>query len=337
MSANIAPINPQQIFSAQERIAPYLHNTPLITSSLLNNWLGHEIIFKAEPLQKCGAFKVRGALNALLAMKERKELPERVVAYSSGNHAQAVAWAARLLGIKATVIIPRFVSQVKQQATKSYGAELILTDTRQETERLAYQMQNDGLFLLPPSDNDDAILGQGTACLEALQSGANPDAIFATCGGGSLLAGSWLATQATNKKILLFGAEPEMANDASRSFNSGQIFGFSETPMTIADGARTLRISERSFYYLQKLNGFYEATEEGIIYWTQWLTHLLKISVEPTSAVAMAAACQWLRTTKTRQRILIIISGGNVDPSTQKQIWNENYLTQIPNIDHPFF
>lgn len=328
---NFLPIPPEQVLAAQARISPYIHRTPLISSSFLNNCLGHEIVFKAESLQKCGAFKIRGALNALLELKEQGKLPEKIVAFSSGNHAQAVAYAGSLLGVKTTVVIPKYVSKVKQQATRAYGAEIIITNTRQETEKLSYQMQSEGAFLLPPSDNDAVIAGQGTACLEALQDGVNPNAAFATCGGGGLLAGSLLATKLLSPQTKVFGAEPKMANDAATSVRDGKIFSFAETPMTIADGARTLHISERSFYYLKQLAGFYEVEEEQIIYWTQWLSHLLKISVEPTSAVAMAAAHIWLKSQPQGQKILVIISGGNIDAISQRQIWQENYLEKLPS------
>jgi len=316
--------------AAARRIAPFIHRTPIIESHLLNAWLGHEIIFKVEGLQKVGAFKIRGALNALLAAKEENKLPKEIIAFSSGNHAQAVALAAKLLGIKATIIMPKFVSKVKQQATRRYGANIILTDTRQETEALAAEKQQQGMWLLHPSDNDRVIAGQGTACLEALQDGVNPNAIFATCGGGGLLSGTYLAAQALAPKAKVFGGEPKMGNDAAESYRTGKIVTLPDTPMTIADGARTLHISERTFAYLQKLAGFYEIPERDIIYWTQWLSHLLKVSVEPTSAVAMAAAFEWLKTQKNKQRVLVILSGGNVDADTQRQIWEKDYLGQIP-------
>jgi len=328
----LIPLSPDAVFEAEARIAPYIHRTPLLSCALLNEWLGHEITFKVEGFQKIGAFKIRGALNALLSLKEQGCLPEKVVAFSSGNHAQAVALAGKMLGVKTTIIMPRFVSQVKQQATLSYGAELILTDTRQEAEQLAAEKERQGTWLLHPSADDRVIAGQGTACLEALQDGTMPDAIFAACGGGGLLSGTWLAAQGLAPNALVFAAEPKMANDAAQSYRSGHIVSLAESPMTIADGARTLHISERTFYYLRKLAGFYEIEEQDILYWTQWLHHLLKISVEPTSAMAMAAAFAWLKTQKNRQRVLVILSGGNIDASAQRQIWAKDTLDKPPVI-----
>jgi threonine dehydratase len=176
------------------------------------------------------------------------------------------------------------------------------------------------------------VAGQGTACLEALEDGAAPDAIFATCGGGGLLSGTWLATQLIAPEIKVFGAEPKLGNDACQSYRSGHIVGLADTPMTVADGARTLRVSGLTFQYLQKLAGFYEIDEQAIIYWTQWLQHLLKVVVEPTPAVAMAAACQWLKTQKSKKRVLVILSGGNVGAAAYQQIWQHNYLDRQPEL-----
>ena len=323
---------PESVIEALQRIRPHTHVTPLVGSNLLNEWLGHEVVFKAEGFQRIGAFKIRGALNALLALKEKNELPAEVVAFSSGNHAQAVALAASMLGIKATVIMPEFVSKVKQQATRSYGAELILTKTRQEAEELAAKFKAEGKYFLHPSADNHVIAGQGTTCYEALQDGITADAIFAACGGGGLLSGTWLAAQLLKPKAKIFGAEPLIANDAAESYRAGKIMAFADTPMTIADGARTLHVSELTFQYLKKLDGFYEVPEDRIIYWTQWLQHLLKITVEPTSAMAMAAAFEWLKTQKTRQHVLVILSGGNVGAAAHRQIWEKDYLDQPPKL-----
>lgn len=328
----IVPLSPDAVLEAQTRLAPYIHRTPLTKCALLNAWLGHDVIFKVEGFQKIGAFKIRGALNALLMLKEQGRLPREVVAFSSGNHAQAVALAGSMLGVKTTVIMPRFVSAVKQQATRSYGAELILTDTRPQAEELAAEKAAAGAWLLHPSADDMVIAGQGTACLEALQDSPAPDAVFATCGGGGLLAGTWLAAQALAPQAKIFAAEPKIANDAAQSYRAGHIVSFDQSPMTIADGARTLHLSERTFHYLRQLAGFYEVEEGDIFYWTQWLQHLLKVSVEPTSAVAMAAAFAWLKTQDARRQVLVILSGGNIDAASQRQIWAQDYLGAPPRL-----
>lgn len=323
-------LTPQSIVRARKRIAPYITNTPILESGLLNDWLGHRVLFKAEGFQKIGAFKVRGALNTLLKLKENKALPEHVVAFSSGNHSQAVAYAAKLLGIKATIAMPSFTSSVKQQATRSYGAEVITTKTRQEAEAAMHYYIDEGAYFIHPYDHDDVIAGQGTACLEALKAGIKPHAIFASCGGGGWLCGSYLAAQKFDPSIQVYGAEPKSANDAAQSLRKGKIVALKDTPKTIADGVRTLAISERTFAIMQQLAGIIEVAENDIIYWTQWLTHLLKHTVEPSSALAMAGAAEWLAEQAEPKTILVLLSGGNISPETHQKIWQKNHLETPP-------
>lgn len=174
------------------------------------------------------------------------------------------------------------------------------------------------------------IAGQGTSCLEALKDGADPDAIFATCGGGGWLSGTFLAKELLSPKSKVFAAEPLQANDATQSYAAKKIIKFSDSPPTIADGARSPAVSERTFYYLSQLDGFFEIPEHDIIYWTQWLMHLLKITVEPTSAVAMAGAVKWLKKQKSKQRVLVLLSVGNIAPETYQKIWQESFLEKLP-------
>lgn len=326
-------MNPNVISDAYNRIKPYIHHTPLLQSSHLNDWLGHDITFKVEGLQKIGAFKIRGALNAILSLKEEGNLPKEIVTFSSGNHAQAVALAGRLFDIKVTVFMTEAASKIKKQATIGYGATVITTKTRAEAEQRTFEAKEKGAYFIHPFDDDRIIAGQGTSCFEALSSGLKPDAIFATCGGGGWLSGSYLAKELLKPDTKIFAGEPANANDATRSYNSGKIVKYDDSPKTIADGATSLCVSNRTFQYLQKLDGFYEATEEEIIYWTQWLTHLLKISVEPTSAVAMAATYKWLKTQTKKQNVLVLLSGGNVSPDTQKIIWQESCLEDVPTLN----
>ncbi|MEK6733559.1 MAG: pyridoxal-phosphate dependent enzyme, partial [Pseudomonadota bacterium] len=158
----------------------------------------------------------------------------------------------------------------------------------------------------------------------------SPDAIFAACGGGALSSGAYLGAKAAGMKSKIFAGEPAIANDASRSYKLGKIVGFEESPLTIADGLRTLRVSERTFKYLQKLDGFYEAAEEDILYWSVWLNQLLEIPCEPTAAITMVAAVNWLKTQKTKQRILILLSGGNMDSDVLDIYKTSKYLESIP-------
>jgi len=175
------------------------------------------------------------------------------------------------------------------------------------------------------------IAGQGTACLEALQDNARPTAIFGPCGGGGLLSGTILATETQAQRVLVFGAEPALGNDAVRSYRSKTIVRLSESPPTLADGARTLAVSARTFQHLLKLKDFFEVSEEDICYWAQWLPTLLKVAVEPTSAVAMGGALQWLKSQDARQRVLVILSGGNIDRLTYQKIWKDDLLREIPS------
>lgn len=328
-------INPSEIKIASNRIKDFVHRTPILSSKILNDFLGHQIFFKVEALQKIGAFKIRGAFNKLLKLRENNYLPKEVVAFSSGNHAGAVAYAGKILGIKTTIILPEFTSKIKQQATEFYGANVINTPTRKKAEELTAKIANEGALFIHPFDDDDIICGQGTSCYEALQdlSDENIDAIFATCGGGGWLSGSFLAKELLSKKTKIYGVEPLLANDACKSYRQKEIFRFNDSPPTIADGARAPAVSKRTFHYLQQLDGFFEASEEQIIYWTQWLMHLLKITIEPTSALTMSGAVSYLMTQNKPCKILILLSGGNVDPSTYKTIWENNFLKEIPTLN----
>jgi threonine dehydratase len=324
-------LSPESVLEAQTRISPYLSRTPLLESSLLNSWLGHDLVFKVESFQRTGAFKARGALNALLLAKAAGRAVDKVVTVSSGNHGQAVAWAGRLLQLQVTVFAPADISTVKRQAMEGYGAKVIATPTRAEADAAVETMEESGAHFVHPYDNDDVIAGQGTACLEALQDNARPTAIFGPCGGGGLLSGTILATETQAQRVLVFGAEPALGNDAVRSYRSKTIVRLAESPPTIADGARTLAISARTLQHLLRLQDFFEVNEEDICYWAQWLPTLLKVTVEPTSAVAMGGALQWLKSQHARQRVLVILSGGNIDRLTYQKIWKDDLLREIPS------
>ena len=297
--ASVVPLppllHPAAVGHALDRLQPWLPPTPLLSSRLLNEALGARLFFKCEGFQKVGAFKARGALNTLLTWQEEGCLPQHVVAYSSGNHAQAVAWAAAQLGVRATVIMPHSASPLKRAATLGYGAHVHLTATRQEAEALADSLsQAEHTALLPPYDHDGVIAGQGTAAWEAWQQEGDFDAVFAPCGGGGLLSGTWLATQHHSPLTPVFGAEPTQANDAAMSYRTGVLHRWEHQPATLADGVRTLGLSPRTFAYVRQVAGVHEVEEEALVYWLQWLSHLLKVAVEPTAALGMAAAAQWM-------------------------------------------
>jgi len=322
----------EQVKQAQQRIQPYIHKTPLVESSRLNNWLGHRILFKAECLQKIGAFKARGGCNTVAKLVEENRIPKRIIANSSGNHAQAVAWAASLFNMPATIYMPAQVSKVKAQATKSYGAEIIFSETRADTDALIKQAAEDpDNYWIPPYNHQEVIAGQGTAAMEALQQHSDIDAIFAPCGGGGLLSGTLLATRELAPKAKVIGVEPANGNDASRSIQAGSIQRLEQSPDTVADGARTLQVGELTFPFLQQLDEFYEISEENICYWSQWLSHLLKLHIEPTSAMSMDAVARWLNTQKAPQTVMVILTGGNIDQPMQNLLWAKDYLNLEPH------
>lgn len=319
------------IQSAATRIQPHISQTPILQSSLLNNWLGHEVLFKAECLQKTGAFKMRGALNMMLKAKQEGRLGKEVVASSSGNHAQAVAYAARVLGVKATIYSANNISAVKAAATRYYGATLDLSATRKEADQKVKQAaQREDVFWVPPFNHEDIIAGQGTAVYEALQQTGEVNAVFTPVGGGGLISGSLVCTKAMFPAAQVIGSEPLLGNDAAESIRTGIIQTLSQQPITLADGAATLAVGEKTFPYLQALDGFCEVEETQIAYWCQWLQHLLKIHAEPTSAMSMEAVVNWLKTQTSPQKVLVVLSGGNIDNKKMQQIWQHNHLETIP-------
>ncbi len=322
----------KDIIEAKDRINKFIVDTPIVSSSILNDWLGHRIFFKADSFQKIGAFKSRGASNAISYLVEEDERPKRIVANSSGNHAQAVAWASSQFGIPSTIFMPDYASKIKIQATRSYGAEVVLSPTRDESDdKVLNASRNEGVCWLPPFNNKQVIAGQGTATLEALRKLKSIDAVFAPCGGGGLLSGALITTRKMCPSAKVIGAEPLNANDAVQSVRMNSIQRLKGIPNTIADGAMTMAVGDITFEFLKKLDEFYEVEEEKIIYWTQWLNHLLKIQIEPTCAMTMDAAFRWLKKQSQKKEILIIISGGNVDDITRMKIWKQNHLNITPN------
>lgn len=319
--------------AALQRVRPSVQCTPLVESSLLNAWFGHRVLFKAECLQTTGAFKLRGATNFLARLKEKGALPARVIANSSGNHAQAVAKAASEFGIAATIYASQTISPIKAAATRAYGAELLLFATRDEADAaVEAAAQEQGTVWIPPYNHPDIIAGQGTAALEAFEQTGHVDAVFAPCGGGGLLSGTLLATREKMPDAQVIGAEPQAANDASRSLQSGEIERLDGPPDTLADGAATPSVGTYTFEFLKQLDDFYEVDEQQICYWTQWLHHLLKLHIEPTCAMTMAAVAAWAVNTPPGQTALVMLSGGNISQSAMLDIWHTDYLSQPPII-----
>jgi threonine dehydratase len=333
----MSEISFHQIEQAQQRIAPFIHKTPIVSSTTLNSLLGHNIYFKAECLQKIGAFKARGACNAIAKLFEHGEEPKHIVANSSGNHAQAVAFAARQFNLPATIYMPKNVSKVKAQATAAYGAKVVLCENRDQADELvAEAASNVGTVWVPPYNHQDVISGQGSAAAEALaelsQQQVAIDLVAAPCGGGGLLSGTFIATKALAPGAKVIGAEPLAANDAANSLRTGKIQRLQSTPKTLADGAMTPSLGELTFHYIKQLDGLYEISEPEIVYWSQWLQHLLKLHIEATSAMTMAAVCQWLKDKPLPQNVLVILSGGNIDAQTMAKIWQQDRLCSLPTL-----
>ena len=319
------------IENAYARIKGVVKKTPIVESSLLNEWMGNRILFKAECLQTIGAFKIRGAMNFLARLKEEGRLPQHVVANSSGNHAQAVAYAAAHFGCSATIFASETISPIKAAATQSYGAELKLYPTRPEADAaVEHASKAPGTVWIPPFNHEDIVAGQGPVALEALNEVGKVDAVFAPCGGGGLLSGTLLATRELQPDALVIGAEPAEANDASMSLQAGEIVSLQHTPNTLADGAATPSVGDVTFPILQELDDFYEVDELQIAYWTQWLHHLLKLHTEPTCAMTMAAVAAWAANTPKGQTALVIISGGNISQANMAKIWERDFLLQPP-------
>lgn len=305
----------KDVCRAGERIKGYVNHTDLLENKEINDKLGAQIFFKMENTQKIHAFKARGAFNAILSYREKHgKFPEKIVAHSSGNHAQAVAFACKEFGIKALIYMINKASPLKIVATKELGAEVVLCEKRSEVNSFAEEKQKEGYFFIHPADGDDVISGQGTAALESLKEIGEVDAIFAPCGGGGLVCGSYLAAQGLSKNAQVFACEPANANDVARSVREGKIIGYEDSPNTVADGARTLSTMPQTFIYLQKLAGVLEISEEKIISWQQNLTQTLGQRIEPTSALAIAGAEQFLEQNPNlkKPKILVILSGGNV-------------------------
>jgi threonine dehydratase len=301
--------------AAAQRLQGQAHHTPVLSSRSMDELTGAQLFFKCENLQRVGAFKFRGAYNALsrLSAEQRRC---GVVAFSSGNHAQAVALAARMLGMPATIVMPQDAPAIKVQATKGYGATVVSYDRyRDDREAISQALaQEKGLTLIPPYDHADVIAGQGTAALELLQETGPLDALLVCLGGGGLLAGSALATRALAPECRIYGVEPEAGNDGQRSFREGRIVHI-DTPQTIADGAQTQHLGRLTFPIIQRdVDDVLTVSDAALIEAMGLLAGRMKLLVEPTGCLGFAAALAQ-KTQLAGQRVGVILSGGNVDLS----------------------
>ncbi|WCO02814.1 pyridoxal-phosphate dependent enzyme [Psychroserpens ponticola] len=295
-----------------ERIRPYIHKTPILTSSLLNKLVGTELYFKCENFQRAGAYKIRGATNAIMQLS-KAEQQNGVVTHSSGNFAQALSLAAKNLNIKAYIVMPSNSPQVKKNAVLEYGGKIIECEPNIKARQdQADQIANDtGATFIHPSNNLDVIIGQSTAGLELLVEHSNLDFIMCPIGGGGLISGTALAATYFSDHCKVFGGEPIEADDAYRSLISGKI-ETNITTNTIADGLRTQLGSHNFPIIKEHVKQIIRVTETEIIEAMQLIWERMKIIIEPSSAVAFAAVLKEKETFKNK-KIGIIISGGNVD------------------------
>jgi threonine dehydratase len=302
-----------EIATAALRIAPYIRRTPAL---LIND----DLILKPECFQVTGSFKARGAFNAVLALKERAPNAIGVVGVSSGNHAQALALAAQTAGLKATILIPEDANPAKVAATRAFGAEVIqhnVTFANREQRLKELMQQNPDLTLIHPFDDWDIIHGQGTATREVLEDHPGIAVMATPLGGGGLLCGTALAAKSHNQDVRVVGVEPETANDAQQTYRTGQIQTLSEPPQTLADGVRTVSIGRRNFEVMVEkrlVDDVVTVSEEEIARATVHAWTELKLALEPTGALPLAAHLAGKLPTKPGAPVALILSGGNADP-----------------------
>jgi threonine dehydratase len=319
------PIGLEDIEQAAKRLAPWAHRTPVVTSRTLDERAGASVFLKCENLQRVGAFKFRGAMNALLKLDEEKKAAG-VVTHSSGNHAQALALAGRLLGVPVTIVMPRTAPAVKRAATEGYGARIVTCEpTLQSREAaVAAEIAEHGFTLVHPFNDWDVIAGQGTAALELLEQAGPLDVVVTPVGGGGLLSGTALAVKGRSPGTKVIGAEPANADDARRSLETGTIQP-SHDPTTIADGLGT-SLSARTFAVISRhVDAIVTATEAEIIYATRFVWERIKIVLEPSSAVAVAPLLTGSLPVKGL-RVGVILSGGNVDVEPFFRMLAEKWL-----------
>ena len=312
MSRTSAPFSVLDVERAASRIASHVHRTPLVTSRLLDRELGCQVIAKAEHLQRVGAFKARGAFNALLALDPDRRAAG-VLAVSSGNHGQAVALAAAETGGRAVVVMPAGSNPAKVAATRAYGAEVVSVGvTGENRETFAADLAAErGLHLVHPFDDHDVMAGQGTAALELLEEAPGLDLVLVPVGGGGLIAGTAAAVKSRSSRIRVVGVEPAAAADAQASLRAGRRISLPAAPATIADGVRSLCVGERPFAVIQALvDDIVTVTDADLLDALALCWSRTKQLIEPTAALGLAA----LRTGAAGgRRVGVVLTGGNVD------------------------
>lgn len=313
-------ISYDNVIEASRRISGVAHHTPVLTSHTINALTGAQLFFKAENLQRAGAFKFRGAYNALsrFTPEQRKK---GVVAFSSGNHAQGIALSAQLLGMPAVIVMPTDAPAIKVEATRGYGAQVVFYDRYTEDREAIGQrlMQEQGLTLIPPYDHPDIMAGQGTCAKELFEEVGELDVLFVPLGGGGLSSGCATVAKALYPNCKVIGVEPEAGNDGQRSWQSGQIVHI-DTPKTIADGAQTQHLGQYTFPVLQqKMDDIVTVSDIELIEAMRFFASRMKMIVEPTGCLGAAAAFS-NRLDLNNKRVGVILSGGNIDLSRFAQL-----------------
>ncbi|WP_440071568.1 threo-3-hydroxy-L-aspartate ammonia-lyase [Streptosporangium sp. OZ121] len=313
MSPSPASPTYDDVLSAAAHIAPQAHRTPVLRSRRINESVGADVVFKCENFQRMGAFKFRGAFNALSRFTPEQRR-SGVVTYSSGNHAQAIALAARLLGIPATIVMPHDAPASKVSATEGYGGQVVRYDRyTEDREEIGRALAADrGLTLIPPYDHPHVIAGQGTAAKELFDEVGDLDALFVPLGGGGLLSGTALSARALSPGCALYGVEPEAGDDGRRSLREGSIVHI-DTPKTIADGAQTQHLGAYPFEIIRReVDDIVTATDAELVDALRLFGSVMKIVVEPTGCLGLAAVRN-LAAELRGKRVGVIVSGGNVD------------------------
>jgi threonine dehydratase len=312
-----------EIVDAARRLSGVANRTPVAMSRTLDRRLEATFFLKCENLQRGGAFKFRGAYNAISRVSDA-ERRRGIITYSSGNHGQAVALASRLVLAPATVVMPATAPGVKRRAVEEYGARVVPYDPQtQEREAVAEDLRREGgLTLVPPFDHTDIVAGQGTAAKELLDDIPDLDLLLVPCGGGGLLSGSAIVVRSLSPSCRVVGVEPELADDATRSFRTG-ILQTVSNPATIADGARTASLGSLTFPLVrQYVDDMVTVSEEDIVAGMRFLWERMKLVVEPTGALAFAAAYR-SRISVKGSRVGVILSGGNVDLATALELFQQ--------------
>ncbi|QOK94381.1 threo-3-hydroxy-L-aspartate ammonia-lyase (plasmid) [Ralstonia pseudosolanacearum] len=307
------PITYDDVVAAHARLQGQAHRTPVLTSTTANALTGAELFFKCENFQRMGAFKFRGAYNALSQfMPEQRKAG--VITFSSGNHAQAIALSARLLGMRAVIVMPKDAPAIKVEATRGYGGEVVFYDRyTEDREAIGRQLaEQHGLTLIPPYDHPHVMAGQGTAAKELIEETGPLDLLLVCLGGGGLLSGCATAARALSPACRIIGVEPEAGNDGQQSLRKGEIVHI-DTPATIADGAQTQHLGHYTFAVIRALvDDIATVSDADLVETMRFFAGRMKIVVEPTGCLAAAAALRQ-RVEVRGKRVGVIVSGGNVD------------------------